>query len=286
MTLVKEDILSKSINIKIAKEEEISLFKDVSENVLKRINEPERGYFIVESPKVIERAIDSGYKPLYMLIDKSYFNDDEVASASKALNANPDIVIISGERLEIREKLGYELTRGSLVIMDRKENPSPEAIFKDMKRIVVLDNVENPTNMGAIVRSAAALGIEGILFYGGCSDPLFRRCTRVSMGNIFLLPWCVMKSGDYIGILNKMGFKTVAMALTERSVSLTNEVLQGEEKLAVIMGNEGDGLPFETLEKCDYTVKIPMKEGVDSLNVAAAAAVAFWELGNCTDLAI
>lgn len=280
MITAKNDIIGKSININEADDETLKLFCDVSENLLKRINEPRRGYFIVESPKVIERAIDGGFKPLYWLLDKSVFNEDEIAACNKALTVNPELTVISGERAEIRQRIGYELTRGSLVIMDRKEIPFPEDILSDMNRIVVLDNVENPTNMGAIVRSAAALGIEGILFYGGCSDPLFRRCSRVSMGNIFLIPWCVMKSGDYIDMLQSLGYKTVAMALTDRSVSLCDKTLKSEEKLAIIMGNEGDGLPLETLEKCDYTVKIPMKEGVDSLNVAAAAAVAFWELGN------
>lgn len=278
MLTISPDILNKITEVCAAKEEEISLFKDVSENMLKRINEPERGYFIVESPKVIERAIDAGFKPLYMLCDKSVLNEDEERNIRKAIDANPEITIFMGERSEIRERIGYELTRGSLVIMDRKENGTPAELFKNMSRIVVLDNVENPTNMGAIVRSAAALGIEGVLFYGGCSDPLFRRCSRVSMGNIFLIPWCVAKSGDYNDMLHDLGFKTVAMALTDRSISLCDERLKKEPKLAIVMGNEGDGLPAETLDKCDYTVKIPMKEGVDSLNVAAAAAVAFWEL--------
>lgn len=262
-----------------ASEEEISLFRDVSENMLKRINEPKRGYFIVESPKVIGRAMDAGYKPLYMLCDKDTLNDDELSMVQNVIKANPDVSIIAGKTDEIRERIGFELTRGSLVIMDRKANPEM-TIFKDMRRIVVLDNVENPTNMGAIVRSAAALGIEGILFAGGCSDPLFRRCTRVSMGNIFLIPWCVKKNGDYTEELHKMGFKTVAMALTDQSVSLCDDKLNSEEKLAIIMGNEGDGLTKETLDKCDYTVMIPMKKGVDSLNVSAAAAIAFWQLAD------
>lgn len=263
------------VNIKEASTEQISLFRDCSESELKHYNEPEKGYFIAESPKVIERAMEAGFEPLAMLMEEKHISGEAKDVVSKA----GEVPIIVGEPAEIREQIGYELTRGALCIMNRKEDVSLEECFKETKRIVILDNVENPTNIGAIVRSAAALGIEGILFAKGCADPLFRRAIRVSMGNIFLIPWTRKPKGDYMDEIHALGFKTVAMALKEDSVSIDDEGLNKEDKLAIIMGNEGDGLTDEILSKCDYTVMIPMSKGVDSLNVSAAAAIAFWQLG-------
>lgn len=262
-------------DVSLASKEEISLFCDVSENMLKRINEPHNGYFIAESPKVIERAMDAGYEPLMMLMERKHLVGEAKEVAARA----EDIRIYVGETARIRDILGYELTRGALCLMRRRDYPSITDCFGNMRRIVILDNVENPTNIGAIVRSAAALGVEGILFANGCADPLFRRTIRVSMGNIFLIPWTVINKGDYMNEIHKLGFKTVAMALEENSVEIDNELLNSEDKIAIIMGNEGDGLPKETVKCCDYTVMIPMRKGVDSLNVSAAAAIAFWKFG-------
>lgn len=263
------------VKLQEASLEQIAMFKDCSESELKHINEPKKGYFIAESPKVIERAMAEGYEPLMMLMEERHLLGEAKDVTLKA----GEIPIIIGETQKIREYIGYELTRGALAIMKRKDDMSLQECFSDMKRIVILDNVENPTNIGAIVRSAAALGIEGILFAKGCADPLFRRAIRVSMGNIFLIPWTRYEKGDYMDKIHSLGFKTVAMALKEDSIGIDDEVLKKEEKLAIIMGNEGEGLTEETLEKCDYTVMIPMAKGVDSLNVSAAAAIAFWQLG-------
>lgn len=273
--MTEETLNINTINIKEASEEMITLFRDCSESELKHINEPEKGFFIAESPKVIERALNAGFHPLMMLMEDKHVNKE----AKEILKLAGNIPVITGETTEIRANIGYELTRGALCIMERKEDPSPEECFANMKRIVILDNVENPTNIGAIVRSAAALGIEGILFAKGCADPLFRRAIRVSMGNIFLIPWTRKTKGNYMKEIHDLGFKTVAMALKEDSVRIDDEKLNSEEKLAIIMGNEGDGLPDEILDECDYTVMIPMSKGVDSLNVSAAAAIAFWQLG-------
>lgn len=254
---------------------DLEVFNEMKEVQLIHYFEPEPGIFIAESPKVIERAIVSGFEPMFLLLEDKNFSLEE----KHLLEILPDIPIYIGREEILKNITGFKLTRGSLCAMRRKILPNIEECFDNLSRIVVLDNVENPTNTGALIRSAAALGIEGALFTKGGADPLYRRAVRVGMGNIFLMKWTCTKNPDYIDVLHGMGFKCVAMALTDRSVNIDDPSLNNEEKIAVIMGNEGDGLPYETIEKCDYTVKIPMAEGVDSLNVAAAGAIAFWQLG-------
>lgn len=266
--------MNKLIDIKEASLEELNLYIDCSETNLKHCNEPEKGYFIAESVKVIVRAMEAGFKPVSMLMEYKHLEGE----AKELAESVSDINIYLGDKKEIRDKIGYELTRGALCIFNRAEYISIEETVKNARRIAVMDNVENPTNMGAIVRSAAAIGIDAVIFARGCSDPLFRRSIRVSMGNIFIIPWTVYKSENYMDILKGLGFKTVAMALRSNTINIEDKEIKKEDKLAIILGNEGDGLPEETLDKCDYIVKIPMREGVDSLNVAAASAIAFWEL--------
>lgn len=266
--------MGRLIDIKEVAVDELNLYIDCSETNLKRCNEPEKGYFIGESVKVIERAMEAGFEPVSMLMEYKHFEGEAKDLVSKV----KDIPIYLGEKTEIRDIIGYELTRGALCIFKRSEYLPIEEVLNNSKRVAILDNVENPTNMGAIVRSAAAIGIDSIIFARGCSDPLFRRCIRVSMGNIFIIPWTVYKKDDYMEVLHEKGFKTVAMALRDNTINIEDKSVKNEEKLAIILGNEGDGLTTETLDKCDYIVKIPMREGVDSLNVAAASAIAFWEL--------
>lgn len=258
---------------------ELDVYARFSEVELLRIYEPASGMFIAESPNVIERALHAGYEPVSFLV-----NQNEMKKAEKLFGAYPEIpAYIASE--EVFQKLtGFAMTRGLLCAMRRKALPDMRSILKDKKRIVVLENVMNPTNVGAIFRSAAALGMEAVLLTKGCSDPLYRRAARVSMGTVFQIPWTfVDKSVDWesegISVLQEMGFKTVAMALREDSVGIDDKKLLAEEKLAVIMGTEGEGLADATISNCDYTVMIPMSHGVDSLNVAAASAVAFWQLG-------
>lgn len=266
--------MNKLIDIKEASLEELNLYIDCSETNLKHCNEPEKGYFIAESVKVIERAMEAGFVPVSMLMEYKHLEGE----AKELVDSVNDINIYLGNKNEIRDKIGYELTRGALCIFNRTEYISIEETVKNARRIAIMDNVENPTNMGAIVRSAAAIGIDAVIFARGCSDPLFRRAIRVSMGNIFIIPWTVYKDDDYMDIIKELGFKTVAMALRDNTINIEDTRVKSEEKLAIILGNEGEGLTTETLDKCDYIVKIPMRDGVDSLNVAAASAIAFWEL--------
>ena len=259
---------------------ELDVYARTSEVQLLRYYEPEPGFFIAESPKVIERALNAGYQPISFLVE----HKDLEREAGEILKKYPDVPVYTAE-YEILVKLtGFALTRGMLCAMRRNPLPLAEEICRNASRIAVLENVVNPTNIGAIFRSAAALHMDAVLLTGGCSDPLYRRAARVSMGTVFQIPWTYFDKktawpGEGMQLLKNMGFKTAAMALRDDSVGIDNQTLQAEEKLAIVLGTEGDGLSSQTIADCDYTVKIPMSHGVDSLNVAAASAVAFWELG-------
>lgn len=260
---------------------ELDVYARLSEVQLLRFYEPNPGLFVAESPNVILRALGAGYEPVSLLMEKKH-----IEGQAKEVVARMAQVPIYTAELEVLTGLtGFQLTRGVLCVMRRKQLPSMEEICAEAKRIVVLENVMNPTNVGAIFRSAAALGMDAVLLTDGCSDPLYRRAARVSMGTVFQVPWTFMDSKTVewpkpaMNRLKELGFKTAAMALTDESVSIEHPGLMAEEKLAVVLGTEGDGLADHTIADCDYTVKIPMSHGVDSLNVAAASAVAFWQLG-------
>ena len=258
---------------------ELDVYARTSEVQLLRYYEPEPGIFIAESPKVIERALNAGYQPISFLVE----HKDLEGEAREILKQYPDVPVYTAEYELLVKLTGFALTRGMLCAMRRNSLPSVEEICRNASRIAVLENVVNPTNIGAIFRSAAALHMDAVLLTGGCSDPLYRRAARVSMGTVFQIPWTYFpKEADLsaggLTHLKAMGYKTAAMALKEDSVSIDDPGLLSEEKLAVILGTEGDGLASATIDGCDYTVMIPMAHGVDSLNVAAASAVAFWEL--------
>ena len=258
---------------------ELDIYARLTEAQLLNKEFPEKGLFVAESPKVIERALDSGYEPVSCLMEKRHINGE----GKHVLAKMNDIPIFYAELDILTQLTGFKLTRGMLCAMKRKPLPKASDVCKDKSRIVVLDKVMNPTNVGAIIRSAAALGMDAVLLTPGCSDPLYRRAARVSMGTVFQIPWAFLED-DSLGEIKAMGFKTVAMALKDDSLSLSDPRLMEEEKLAVVMGTEGDGLSDKTIDGCDYTVKIPMHHGVDSLNVAAASAVAFYQLGNKQNL--
>jgi tRNA G18 (ribose-2'-O)-methylase SpoU len=232
------------------------------------------GMFIAESPKVIMRALEDGYEPVSFLAEKK----NMVGETLEVIKKCGDIPVFVGEFDLLTQLTGYMLTRGMLCAMKRKHLPSAEELLAKFDRVVVLEDVMNPTNLGAIFRSAAALGMEAVLLTPGCSNPLYRRSARVSMGTVFQVPWAHLEH-NWVDKLKEFGFKTAAMALTDDSVSIDDPSLMQEEKLAIVLGTEGDGLKENTIVSCDYTVKIPMSHGVDSLNVAAAGAVAFWQLG-------
>lgn len=260
---------------------ELDIYVRLSEVQLLRLYEPGEGVFIAESPKVIERALNAGYIPISILMEKKHVEGE----GKEILECCPNTPVYVAELSVITKLIGFQLTRGMLCAMHRQPLPLVERVCENAKRIAVLENVVNPTNVGAIFRSAAALHMDGVILTAGCSDPLYRRSARVSMGTVFQIPWtklpetsCWPEKG--LSLLKQLGFKTAAMALSEKSVGIDNEKLLKEEKLAVILGTEGDGLAEKTIAGCDYTVKIPMSHGVDSLNVAAASAVAFWQLGN------
>ena len=242
--------------------------------------EPEKGIFIAESPTVIEVALKSGCEPVSMLTDKRLLG----GSLDKIFSLVGDIPIYVAERDVLKDYTGFELTRGALCAMKRPLLPSVESICEGASRIAVLEGVCDSTNIGAIFRSAAALGIDAVLLTPTCCDPLVRRAIRVSMGTVFQIPFTRIgeNASDWptpmLGVLKKLGFTTCAMALSDKSVSIADPVLKSKKKLAIILGTEGDGLSKSTIAECDYTVKIPMYHGVDSLNVAAASAVAFWQL--------
>ena len=238
--------------------------------------EPKKGMFIAESPKVIMRALDAGCKPVSLLVERNHVNEE----ATEAIARCGDVPVYTAPLEVLTQLTGFQLTRGMLCAMYRPALPTLEETVKGAKRIAILENIMNPTNIGAIFRSAAALGIDAVLLTEGCSNPLYRRSARVSMGTVFQIPWTYLPPWPEEGmtLLHKLGFKTAAMALTDNSVSIDDPRLAQEDKLAIILGSEGDGLTETTIAQCDYTVKIPMYHGVDSLNVAAASAVAFWEL--------
>lgn len=260
---------------------EITDFLDKNLDVYARLSEgqllnrefPEKGMFIAESPKVIERALDGGYEAVSCLMEKRHIEGE----GKYILERIKDVPVFCAEFDILTKLTGFKLTRGMLCAMKRKPLPTVKEICKDKSRIVILDKVMNPTNIGAIIRSAAALGMDAVLLTPGCSDPLYRRAARVSMGTVFQIEWTFL-SDDTLDEIKALGFKTVAMALKDNSLSISDPRLADEEKLAVVMGTEGDGLSDSTIADCDFTVKIPMYHGVDSLNVAAASAVVFYEL--------
>lgn len=251
---------------------ELDIYARLNEAQLLHYFEPEEGIFIAESPKVIERALDAGYEPISMLMEKRHLDGE-----AKDIIARCDVPVYTADEEILTKITGFKLTRGALCAMRRKPLPAVEDICNGARRIAVLENVMNPTNVGAIFRSAAALGMDGVLLTEGCSDPLYRRAERVSMGTVFQVKWTYFDGN--MATLKKLGFATAAMALDDNSVSISDPNLTSEERLAIVLGTEGDGLAAKTISDCDYTVKIPMSHGVDSLNVAAASAVAFWELG-------
>ena len=261
---------------------ELDVYARLTEAQLLNREEPAKGLFIAESPKVIERALDAGCQPVSLLMERKHIH----TQAKDVIARCGDIPVYTSD-LDILTKLtGFQLTRGVLCAMRRPQLPSVEETLKNAKRIVILENVMNPTNVGAIFRSAAALGMDAVLLTPGCSNPLYRRAARVSMGTVFQIPWTFIGSemadwpGPGMEKLAQLGFKTAALALRDDSVSIDDPTLLAEEKLAVILGSEGDGLTNDTIARCDYTVRIPMYHDVDSLNVAAASAVAFWQLRN------
>ena len=262
---------------------ELDAYARLSENQLLNRAEPEKGMFIAESPKVIERALKAGYVPVSCLVEKRQIENgtQEVMDVLKLCNEVP---VYTAEFDVLTRLTGFALTRGMLCAMYRHPLPSVEEICRDARRIAVLEEVVNPTNVGAIFRSAAALNMDAVILTAGCSNPLYRRAIRVSMGTVFQIPWTILDKKmawpqEGMEILKAAGFRTAAFALRNDSVTIDDPQLAGEEKLAVLLGTEGEGLSSSTMAECDYTVKIPMSHGVDSLNVAAASAVAFWELG-------
>lgn len=283
-------------------------YTHLNENQLRHYFEPENGLFIGESHTVIERALDAGYQPLSVLMERKYLETEGTEILRRCRELPELIPVYTAELDTLMEITGYHLTRGILCAFYRRVLPSVEAVCRDASRIAVLENVENPTNVGAIFRSAAAMGMDAVLLTPDCADPLYRRSIRVGVGTVFQVPWTYIglsePSGTWtkhkdpekirreegnnpagwpeegIRYLHELGFYLTAMALREDTISIADPVLAGQKKLAVVLGNEGDGLLPETIRACDATVKIPMAHGVDSLNVAAASAVAFWELGN------
>ena len=252
---------------------ELDVYARLTEAQLLNRFEPKKGMFIAESPKVICRALDAGCRPVSLLVERSHCNEE----AQEAIARCGDVPVYTAEMPILTQLTGFQLTRGMLCAMLRPKQPSPEEILRACRRVAVLENVMNPTNVGAIFRSAAALGMDAVLLTSGCTDPLYRRSARVSMGTVFQVPWAFVGE-DWQKELRDQGFATAAMALAENSLSIDDPILRRQEKLAVVLGTEGDGLAKSTIAACDYTVKIPMSHGVDSLNVAAASAVAFWEL--------
>ena len=258
---------------------ELDVYARLTENQLVNRECPEKGLFIAESPKVIERALDDGYQPVSCLMEKKHIEGE----GRGILDRIGGVPVFCAEFDVLTQLTGFKLTRGMLCAMKRKPPSDVSEVLRGKSRIVVLDKVMNPTNVGAIIRSAAALGMDAVLLTPGCSDPLYRRAARVSMGTVFQIYWAFL-SDDSLDEIKAMGFKTVAMALKDNSLSIGDSRLAKEERLAIVMGTEGDGLADKTIDNCDYTVKIPMYHGVDSLNVAAASAVAFYELGRkCND---
>ena len=254
---------------------ELDVYARLTEAQLMNRFDPSNAMFIAESPKVIHRALDAGYVPVSMLMERK----DIDGSAAEIIARCPDIPVYTADEQLLCNLTGYHLTRGVLCAMRRPPLPTLEKTIGNARRVAVLDNVQNPTNVGAILRSAAALGMDAVLLTPGCSDPLYRRAARVSMGTVFQVPWTFFPEGEpWYEQLRHLGFKSAALALKDDTLSIDDLRLREEERLAVVLGSEGDGLSDDSINGCDYTVKIPMYHGVDSLNVAAASAVAFWEL--------
>ena len=267
------------IEIFDVEDERLDIFARLREKQLIHFYEPNGGVFLAESPKVVERALDGGYVPVSALVE-----DRQIGEASNLLERLGEIPIYTSDFDTLTSITGFKLTRGMLCAFMRRKLPACDEVCKNAKRIAVLEEVVNPTNVGAIFRSAAALNMDGVILTGGCADPLYRRAIRVSMGTVFQIPWTYLPDDlnwaqNGIRYMNLLGFRTVAMALAENTLDIDDKSLNSQERLAIIMGTEGDGLSKNTIENSDYTVKIPMSHGVDSLNVAAASAVAFWQLG-------
>ena len=260
---------------------ELDPYARLTQNQLRNRLEPEKGIFIAESPKVIDRALDAGYKPVSLVMERKQIT----GPAAGILSRCGDAPVYTADREMLAELTGFELTRGVLCAFRRPAPRPVEELCKNARRVAVLEGIVDSTNVGAIFRSAAALNMDAVLINPSCCDPLCRRAVRVSMGTVFQVPWGQLGEtpADWpekgMDILHSLGFKTAAMALSDRSVSIDDEQLAKEPKLAIVLGTEGDGLAADTIASCDYTVKIPMSHGVDSLNVAAASAVAFWQLG-------
>ena len=260
---------------------ELDPYARLTQNQLRCRLEPEKGIFIAESPKVISRALDAGYEPVSLLMERRQIT----GPAAEILTRCGDAPVYTADRELLAGLIGFELTRGVLCAFRRPAPRSAEELCKAARRVAVLEGIVDSTNVGAIFRSAAALNMDAVLINPSCCDPLCRRAVRVSMGTVFQVPWAQLGEtpadwpGQGLARLRAMGFKTAAMALSDRSVPIDDEALAAEPKLAIVLGTEGDGLAHATIAACDYTVKIPMSHGVDSLNVAAASAVAFWQLG-------
>lgn len=260
---------------------ELDVYARLTENQLLNRHEPEKGLFIAESPKVVERALDAGCEPVSLLLERKHIT----GQARDVIARCGEIPVYTADFDVLTNLTGFQLTRGVLCAMRRPPLPDVEEICAKAHRIAILENIMNPTNIGAIFRSAAALNIDAVLLTPSCSNPLYRRAIRVSMGTVFQIPWSYLgdETNEWpqpgITLLHKLGFKTAAMALSDNSISIDDPRLLEEEKLAIVLGTEGDGLAPSTIADCDYTVRIPMSNGVDSLNVAAASAVAFWQLG-------
>mgnify|MGYP004505721961 CR=1 FL=1 len=260
----------------------LDIYARLTEGQLKNRAEPEKGLFIAESPNVILRALDGGYEPVSLLMERKHI----AGQAAEVVARCGDIPLYTADLSVLTELTGFPLTRGVLCAMRRRPLPAAEEVCRRARRIAVLENVVNPTNVGAVFRSAAALGMDALLLTPACCDPLYRRCVRVSMGTVFQLPWAFL--GEEVAHwphpgmerLRAMGFQTAALALREDSLAIDDPRLARQERLALLLGTEGDGLAPETIAQCDFTVRIPMSHGVDSLNVAAAGAVAFWQLGS------
>lgn len=272
--------MSSIINITDLSRPELDPYARLTEAQLRSRQAPEKGLFIAESAKVIAHALDAGCEPVSFLMERRQLKD----GAEVLLARCGSVPVYLGERELLKALTGYELTRGVLCAMRRPALPDAETVCGGARRVAVLERLADPTNVGAVFRSAAALGMDAVLVTPDCCDPLHRRAVRVSMGTVFQVPWARIgeRAGDWpdagMARLRAMGFRTAAMALSERAVSVEDPALAKEERLAVVLGAEGDGLSAKTLADCDYTVRIPMSAGVDSLNVAAASAVAFWQL--------
>ncbi len=272
------------INLETIDDPQLDAYARLTEAQLRSRLEPEKGIFIAESSKVIERALDGGMQPLSFLMDQKWIEPMRPLVEHASAEQGVDLPVYVLPHNELKKLTGFELTRGALAAFRRPPLPAVEDVLAGARRVAVLEDITNFTNVGAIFRSAAALGVDAVLVTPTCCDPLYRRCVRVSMGTVFQVPWTRIGAtkedwpGAGLDLLHRLGFKAAALALSHDSVTLDDPRLKAEEKLALVLGTEGDGLAPETIAQCDYTVLIPMQHGVDSLNVAAASAVAFWEL--------